>query len=200
MVVGRIQGPYGIKGWVHVASFTDPRENILNYRPWQLAPAGIAVSVADSGKKGEARPIPEPTPGSISWPTLEVDQIRPHKQGYVARLVGIEDRNAAEKLKGRLIGVSEQQFPAPEAGEYYWRDLVGARVVNADGQTLGEVDVLLETGAHDVLVIKATSGSEGERVEELLIPFHPSYVEEVDVGQDIGQGLIRVNWDLSEAD
>ena len=164
VVVGRIQGPYGIKGWVHVASFTDPKENIQSYSPWQL------------GSRSDRD----------DWRGAEVENIRPHKQGYVAKLSGIDDRNGAEAVKGLLIGVSEANLPEPAADEYYWRDLVGTQVINVDGQRLGEVDSLIETGAHDVLVIRTG----GDAAAEILIPFHASYVQAV----DLKAGQIQVDW------
>lgn len=183
MVVGRIQGPYGIKGWVHIAAFTESRENLLNYQPWQLAPAGYTGESAESGK-----------PPS-TWQAVEIEQIRPHKQGFVALLAGISDRNAAETLKGRLIGVAAAQLTPPDPDEYYWRDLIGARVLDTSGELLGQVSGLMETGAHDVLVIRAAAAG-GSEEAELLIPFHPRYVTEVDTAQK----LIRVDWDSPEAD
>ncbi len=183
MVVGRIQGPYGIKGWVHIAAFTEPRENLLNYQPWQLAPAGFSADSAAAGKPSRA------------WQPVEIRQIRPHKQGFVALLVGVEDRNAAEALKGRLIGVAAEKLTAPEPNEYYWRDLIGTRVRNSDGELLGLVTGLLETGAHDVLVIQPAAEDE-TTAEELLIPFHPTYVVEV----DLARKLIQVDWESPEAD
>ena len=161
VVVGRIQGPYGIKGWVHVASFTDPKENIQSYSPWQLG----------SQSKQE------------DWRGAEVETIRPHKQGYVAKLSGIDDRNDAEAIKGLLIGVSEANLPEPATDEYYWRDLIGTEVINTDGERLGKVTSLIETGAHDVLVID----KEGT---EILIPFHASYVLAV----EMKAGQIQVDW------
>ena len=163
VVVGRIQGPYGIKGWVHIASFTDPKENIERYSPWQL------------GRQAD----------QSDWRLAEVESIRPHKQGYVAKLSGIDDRNDAEAAKGLLIGVAETSLPEPESGEYYWRDLIGAEVVTLEGVNLGRIDSLIETGAHDVLVIKPEGAG-----DEVLIPFHANYVLSVEVAA----GLVRVDW------
>lgn len=163
VVVGRIQGPYGIRGWVHLAAYTDPKENILQYGPWLL------------GKSAA---------GGQDWQEVQVEQIRPHKQGFVVALSGITDRDAAEALKGRMIGVPAQQFPPPAAGEYYWRDLIGAQVIGVDDAPIGQVRYLIETGAHDVLVIDNSSGG------EVLIPFHESCVIEVSTEE----GLIRVDW------
>jgi 16S rRNA processing protein RimM len=177
VVVGRIQGPYGIKGWVHIASFTDPKENIQTYSPWHL------------GKQPGKQPGKETE--QADWRLAEVERIRPHKQGYVAKLTGIDNRNDAEAVKGLLIGVADASLPEPASGEYYWRDLIDAEVVNADGQTLGKVVSLLETGANDVLVVKPQGAG-----EEVLIPFHATYVLEVDTTA----GMIRVDWQLPGQD
>lgn len=172
VVVGRIQGPYGIKGWVHVASFTDPRDNIEAYSPWLLGSA--------SGRR--------------DWRAVDVEQIRPHKQGYVAKLAGVDDRSAAEGLKGHLIGVPEASLPLPAPDEYYWRDLIGCTVTNTDGTCLGRVRELIETGVHDVLVIDPAEGQPAEE-GDVLIPFHAEYV----LGVDMEAGDIRVDWPLQQA-
>lgn len=166
VVVGRIQGPYGIKGWVHIAAFTDPKDNILSYRPWLLGSA-------------ERNPVVR-----NKWRTLETTEVRPHKQGFVAGLVGVNDRNDAESLKGCLIGVPASELPPAGLDEFYWRDLIGLTVVDVDGTTIGRVSDLMETGANDVLVVD--SGQEGD----VLIPFHRQYVVNVDLAGD----RIEVDW------
>ena len=111
-------------------------------------------------------------------------------------------RNAAEAVKGLLIGVPEASLPEPESGEYYWRDLIGAEVVNTDDQLLGRIRSLIETGANDVLVIEPVeaageaAGKETGRktAEDILIPFHANYVLEV----DMAAGRIRVDWPAAE--
>ena len=159
-MVGRIQGPYGVKGWVHVAPFTHPKENLLHYRPWY----GARPTAGGSGA-GQIR--------ADDWKPLEVAEIRPHKEGFVARFAAVTDRNQAQALKGWLIGVPESVLPPPAPDEYYWRDLIGARVFRTDGTELGTVRDLLETGANDVLVVAC---SQGAKETEVLIPFHRSYV------------------------
>jgi 16S rRNA processing protein RimM len=109
---------------------------------------------------------------------------QPHGRGYIGRFEGIEDRDAAAGLIGAEIAVPREQLPPAEAGEYYWVDLVGLEVVTSEGESLGHVDHLLETGAHDVLVVA------GER--ERLIPYTPGvHVLEV----DLDGGRIVVEWD-----
>ena len=127
MILGRIVGLFGVKGWVKVFSYTDPREAILDYGRWLL------------GREGR-------------WQAIEVLEGQRHGKAVIARLEGIGDRDEAAELVGCEVAVSRQALPHPEAGSYYWADLEGLRVVNRDGADLGRVDYLLETGANDVLV------------------------------------------------
>jgi len=129
IVVGEISGVFGVKGWVKVYSFTEPRENILNYSPWVL-------------KKGDDRKTVEVLDGGLQG------------KAVVACLSGITDRDMAASLSGYEILIDDSLLPEPEPGEYYWRDLIGLKVKTEQGVALGVVDYLLETGANDVLVIK----------------------------------------------
>lgn len=129
VVVGRIGGPHGVVGAVHVTSFTDPPENIVHYRPWLLVEGSSARQV-------------------------EVQRVKAHGTGFVAQLAGIGDRDRAQALAGTLIAVSREALPELPAGEeYYWEDLVGLEVVDTAGNSLGTVVRMLSTGAHDLLVI-----------------------------------------------
>ena len=127
--MGEIAGPYGIKGWVRVVSYTEPLENLLDYRPWQL-------------RQGD------------TWRAVEVVEARRHGKGLVVRLPNCDDRDSAARYSGTEIGIYRDQLPLPGDNEYYWDDLVGLQVVTLDGRELGIVDHLIETGANDVLVIK----------------------------------------------
>ena len=109
-------------------------------------------------------------------------EARARGDGFVAAFSGIGDRDAALAIRGCRIGVPAGCFPPAEPGEFYWRDLIGLKVANADGAVLGIVERLIETGAHDVLVVR------GER--ERLIPFVKRFVTGV-VPED---GLLRVDW------
>ncbi len=129
IVVARIAAPYGIKGWIRIASFTSPPENLLHYAPWL-------------------------TRSGDGWQELNVDQSRAHGKNFVAHVAGCDDRNAAELLTGREIAVPSHVLPATEPDEYYWKDLVGLEVVNREGHHIGPVLRLIETGANDVLVVQ----------------------------------------------
>jgi len=129
IVVGRISGVYGVKGWVKIYSDTTPKENILTYSPWMLKIRGV-------------------------WQERKLVQGRTQGKGLVAKIEGLDDRNEAELLQETLIAIRQEQLPALSQGEYYWRDLIGLAVVNLKGEELGVVDHLLETGANDVLAVK----------------------------------------------
>ena len=132
MVIGAVGGPFGVHGWVHVKSFTQPAENLLAYRPWQI-------------HRG------------TSWQPVDA-AVRPHQRGFVACIDGCADRDAAVGLRGAEIAVAPEVLPATDADEYYWRDLVDCRVLGEDGD-VGTVVRVFETPAHDVLVVEAAEGT-----------------------------------------
>ncbi|MGR9014473.1 MAG: ribosome maturation factor RimM [Gammaproteobacteria bacterium] len=137
--VGKISGVFGIKGWVKVFSFTDPRENILTYSPWLL-------------KKGDETKTLNVVDGQLQGKTI------------VAQLADVDDRNQAESLMGWDIFITQDQLPKTVKDEYYWSDLIGLNVETVDGIQLGQVDSLLETGANDVIIVQG----ERERVIPFL--------------------------------
>lgn len=128
IVVGRINGLFGTRGWVKAFSYTRPRDNLLNYDPWYLR-------------------------DKDAWQPYAVAAARCHGSGLIAQLSGVEDRDHAASLLKREIGVERAQLPQIEAEAFYWVDLIGLRVVNRDGADLGQVTGLLETGANDVLQV-----------------------------------------------
>jgi 16S rRNA processing protein RimM len=107
-------------------------------------------------------------------------------------LDGIDDRNQAEVLRGYIVTVPESSLPLPATGELYWRDLEGCRVEAIHEQAtvcLGVVDYLLDTGANDVLVVRASKDSLDDR--ERLIPWlEPDVIERVDLDTQ----TITVRW------
>ncbi len=126
---GRITGLYGVRGWVKVYSYTQPRENIIQYSPWLVKLNG-------------------------QWRKFEIAEGRAHGKGVVVRLDGYQDRSQATELIGSDIEIRREQLPELSVDEYYWSDLEGMKVCTKSGQELGVVDHLLETGANDVLVVK----------------------------------------------
>lgn len=133
VVMGKVGGLFGIRGWVKVHSYASPPENLLRYQPWQLCIDG-------------------------AWRALEVTAGRRHGKGVIAQLAGYADRDDARTLIGAEIAVERAQLEAPAENEYYWTDLIGTTVVNRDGVALGRVDHMIETGANDVLVVRDGRG------------------------------------------
>ena len=129
LVVGLVVGLLGVKGWIKIESYTEPRGNIEKYSPWQL-------SVGEALRE------------------FEVEAVQRHGKGMVAKLVNIGDRNQAVELLSSEIWVSPGQLEELEQGELYWCDLIGLSVVNRSGELLGQVESLFETGANDVLVVR----------------------------------------------
>ena len=135
VTIGEISGVYGIKGWVRIHSFTQPRENVLKYSPWQLQHRGQTWNVAVLAGRRQGK-------------------------GVVARIEGIDTRDQAEALKGAQISIAREQLPDLPPGEYYWTDLIGLRVIDTEGRDLGQVANLLETGANDVLIVRGAGRRE----------------------------------------
>lgn len=157
--MGRIAGPYGIKGWVRIQPFTETLDALLDYPVWQIG-------------------------SQDNWQEAEIEEAGIRGQSIIAKLAGCHDRDAALALRGQEIAVFRDELPEPKDNEYYWEDLIGLSVVNREGIKLGHVVKLLETGAHDVLVVK--------NEKEHLIPFVEVYVLNV----DLAQGIIEVDWGL----
>jgi 16S rRNA processing protein RimM len=129
VVVGRIAGMYGVRGWVKVFSHTDPRENILQYKPWYLYRDG-------------------------QWQEVELAEGRRQGKGVVAHIASCDDREQARQLVNTDIAIRRDQLPEVGADEFYWTDLIGLQVKNQNDLVLGKVDHLMETGANDVLVVR----------------------------------------------
>jgi 16S rRNA processing protein RimM len=153
MLVGRVGGAYGIKGWVHVHSFTEPAQNIFEYSPWRL-------HAAIDGKLSRS---------------VDLVKGKPHGKGLVVQLQGIVDRDKAEGLKGLEIRIERERMPEPKSGQFYWADLEGLRVEDSSGAELGQVDHFLDTGSADVMVVTGK--------DRHLIPFvYGETVVAVDLG------------------
>lgn len=156
---GRILGAYGVRGWLRVFSHTRPRDNLIRYPAWQLRRAEQRRDV-----------------------TLET--ARREGRGLVAKLRGIDDRDQAAALREQEIWIDAALFAPLPDGEYYQRELLGLQACDQHDRTLGQVRDILETGAHDVLVIQ------GE--QEYLVPYAPGRTV---LNIDLAQGRIKVRWD-----
>lgn len=110
-----------------------------------------------------------------AWRRLRLIRCREQTDALVVTLEGIVNRDAAESLRGSLLGAPREELPATESGEYYWNDLLGLEVTNGREAPLGRVAGLIETPANDVLRVVDEDG------RERLLPFVETFVRQVDV-------------------
>ena len=129
LLVGKINGFFGLQGWVKVFSYTKPRVNILNYSPWSI------------DVDGELQKI-------------EIKNGREQSKTIVAHISGIDTREDSQKLIGKDIYIDKEQLPELNEDQYYWHELIGFTVLNQNKESLGLVDYFVETGANNVLVVK----------------------------------------------
>jgi 16S rRNA processing protein RimM len=173
VILGRIAGVYGVKGWVKVYSYTDPMESIVDYSPWFIRPE-------DSLK----------TNREAAWTKVRLKAGKRHAKTVVAKLEHCNDRDAAMSYIGSEIAIERQQLEElKDKDEYYWRDLIGLRVINQQDIELGTVKGLLETGANDVLVVSEETEADNK---ERLIPWT---MGQAVISVDLEQGVIEVDWD-----
>ena len=167
--VGRIADAWGIKGWFKVLPYSADPEALFSSKRWYLLPTERGAQTFT----GVAQ--------------LSVKEAKDHSNTVVATAHGVDDRTAAEALRGSRIFVSRSSFPTADKDEYYWVDLIGLDVINREDVALGVVNELLSTGAQTVLVIEY---QEDGKTCERMIPFVAAYVDDV----DLKARRIRVDW------
>ena len=162
VVLGKVIGAHGTRGELRVAIFGDGPANLLRApelilgAPTESADRIVKVESAVTGRPGEVR----------------------------LTLQGVDSREAAQALAGLRVSVEPRHLEPLPSGEFYWYQLVGCAVEAHDGRALGTVRALLETGAHDVLVVEDADG------QEVLLPTAGDLLREVDVAR--GRIVIEV--------
>jgi len=165
--LGRIQDAWGIKGWVRILPYSADTSALIASPQWFLEPPEARFARGFSAFSGCV--------------SIALAEVKPHTDGLVAQIEGVNDRNSAEALKGVRIYLPRSAFPATPEGEYYWVDLIGLDVVNREGVHLGVVRDLMATGPNAVLVLEYTDTVDGvEQTAERMIPFVAAYIDNVD--------------------
>jgi 16S rRNA processing protein RimM len=146
--LGVVGAPFGVRGWVKLRSFTDPPERLLQHRDVQLkvGSAWTAYRIENSGRSG----------GQLT-----------------AKLVGVDDRDQAQTLRGAQIGVLRSELPQRDDKEFYRADLIGCEVVNLAGVRLGIVLHFIETPAQVLMVVRGD--------QEYWVPAVPQHLRRVDL-------------------
>ncbi|MBC54539.1 MAG: ribosome maturation factor RimM [Gammaproteobacteria bacterium] len=163
--LGRVASPYGVKGWVKLVSFTQPRDNIFSYRHFFASRDGAQVA-------------------------LEMDAGKPQGKGLIAHFVGFDTPEAVRELTGLELSVSAEALPELGADDYYWHQLIGLQVLNRAGLNFGRVESLFETGANDVMVVEPDKDSIDDN--QRLIPW---LRDRVVIEVDLTIGRVVVDWE-----
>jgi 16S rRNA processing protein RimM len=146
--VAQIGAAHGIRGEVRLRSFTEEPMAVASYGPLE----------SEDGRQ-----------------RFTIEALRPAKDVFVARLAGVADRDAAEKLTNLRLYVPRDRLPPAKDDEFYYADLVGLSAVTPDGAPLGTVTAIHNFGAGDVVEIKPAGG------DPLLVPFTEATVPEIDI-------------------
>lgn len=160
VAMGYIKGVFGIKGWVKVHVDTEYTDSLLEFTNWRLSKNQQSLDVVLED-------------GKIVGNELQV------------KFTHIHDRDQAALLRGYTIEIHRDSFEETEEDEFYWADLVGMQVVNLSNESLGKVSNLMDTGAHDILVVDGEFGRK-------LIPFVSQFIREVNQEDN----LIIVDWGI----
>jgi 16S rRNA processing protein RimM len=156
LAIGRVVRPFGLRGELRVRLMTDYPEQLGRLRTVYLGP--------------ETQP----------W---QVEAVRLHQEAALFKLVGCDDRTAAEMLRGALVQIARKDAVPLEDDEYYEHQIIGLNVVEEDGTPLGKLTEIITTGANDVFVIIGPGG-------ELLLPAIESVILDIDL--DNGQMVVHV--------
>lgn len=143
-MVGKINGLFGVQGWVKIFSHTHPRKNILSYQPWHIQVEG-------------------------EWLTLHITNGREQGKTIVAQLKDINDREQAVPMIGVDLYIEKSQLPKLSKGEYYWEDLIGLEVITQTGVDLGRVSSLVDTGSNHVLIVNGKKEHWVPYIEPFLV-------------------------------
>lgn len=183
--VGLVLGAWGIKGGIRVMPFSKDPQALFSSRRWFIRPPESAAPAMSAGAKVAARLYP---------PLLRITGSKEQGDAVVATALELPDRNAAEAMKGARIFIARSNFPTAGDGEFYWIDLIGLSVVNRQGDALGTVTGLLDTGPHSVLRLRRPDAVDGAPPDatERLIPFVQAFIDDV----SLADKRITVDWGL----
>ncbi|MBC8493403.1 MAG: ribosome maturation factor RimM [Candidatus Thioglobus sp.] len=167
LLIGQINGLFGVQGWVKIFSYSHPRKNILTYKPWHVQVDGV-------------------------WTTLEMVKGREQGKTIVAQLKGVNDREVARGYIGTELYIERSQLPKLPEGKYYWDELTDLEVINTNGIVLGRIAYMVDTGSNSVMVINAEKeSSSSKNNKEHWVP----YMEPFLISIDMDARQVLVDWD-----
>ena len=144
LLVGKINGFFGVQGWVKIFSYTKPRKNILEYQPWYFV-------------------------DNETYKVIEITMGREQSKTIVAQVKGINNRDEALQLIGKDLYINKEQLPELDNDAHYWYELTGFQVINKNEVDLGIVDYLVDTGSNHDLVTKGETEHWIPYIEPFLV-------------------------------
>ncbi len=178
ILLGKLVGVWGVKGWLKVFSYTRPRKGIGQYKRWLLVSSPLKKH---SSQQHEHDSV------SVQAISVPIKNCKEQGQNVVAQIEGVHFRDQAETLLGLEVYIEKTQLKPLKEGEFYWSDMIGSEVTNLQGEILGVVSTIMETGANDVLVVHQKQENE---ITEHLIP----YSDEVVLSVNVSSSSITVDW------
>lgn len=152
IAIGKLGSPYGVRGWLRVHSYTEPTDNITEYRNWQR-----------NTKTG--------------WQSIDVDQCQRHGKHILAKINGIDSPEDAKKLVNSELFIDRNDLPELDEDDgYYWSDLMGCSVTTTEGVELGYINDIFDTGSNDVFVVQKCKSSKRH-----LIPHVSGIIIDIDI-------------------
>ena len=199
-VASKFGAPQGVKGFVRVISFMEDPDAIFDCDNWYLpaqaygqfaqAGDGVRCKGVDADQEYNAKLQPGSSKGTLDLISTYPLKWNDHPKGYAVSLPGLYDRNQAQLLTHQLIYLPLDTLENLEE-DYYWRDLIGLQVLDADKNPQGVISEIMETGANDVLVVT------GPNKSRVLVPYIP---EQVIIDLDRDAKTIQLDWDFSDDD
>lgn len=154
--IGKIVNAAALKGEVKIYHYSDYKERFEELD---------SVIVCGDGRGSDER-------------QYEIENVRYQKDMVIAKLKGVDDRNAAESLKDFDVFITEEDLRELPEDTFYIRDLIGCEVIDGrDGKTLGQISDVLKTGAQDIYQVELAFGGQA------LIPAVAQFIEKVEIRQ-----------------
>lgn len=188
VVIGKIGSPFGVKGWLRVNSFTDPQSNIWDFDSWFLLKNDQLNHFSNNNLINSAKHVSNLNGLNANDNIYRLSRLKESRNKFLVLFQDIIDRTQASKLTNKSIAIKRSDLPKLTTDQYYWVDLIGAKVYNLSNFLLGCLDHVFATAAHDIMVIK---NIENNKNIEYLIPYSLS---DTVVKIDLENRIIIVNW------
>jgi len=158
--LGVVGAPFGVRGWIKLRSHTDPPERLLDHRSLRIGRGSV-------------------------WRDYRVEARGRSGGALTVKLVGVEDRDQAQALRGAEVCVPRSELPPRDDKDFYRADLIGCEVVNLEGLDLGVVVHFIETPAQVLMVVRGA--------QEFWIPAVPQHLRRV----DLRERRVVVDWSVA---